>query len=70
LAHTHSIEWDDPSDYILIEPGKALALLLACFVLDKESKYSQEDSVHPDVKDEFDELARALEGVKEDLCME
>jgi hypothetical protein len=43
--------------------------LLACFVPDKESKYSQEEGVHGDVKDEFDELARALEGVKEDLVL-
>lgn len=44
-------------------------MLLACFVPDKEPEDSQEEGVHGDVKDEFHELARALEGVKEDLVL-
>ena len=41
--------------------------MLACFIVDEEPEDRQEESVHGDIEDEFDELARALECVKEDL---
>ena len=67
MAHTHRVEEDDPGDHAPVEPGQPLALMLACFVRDEEPENRQEEGVHGDVKDEFNELARALEGVKEDF---
>jgi hypothetical protein len=67
VSHAHCVEEEDPGDHAPVEPCQPLALVLACFIVDEESEDRKEERVHSDVKDELDELARALEGIKEDL---
>ena len=64
VSHAHCVEEEDPGDHAPVEPGQPLALVLACFIVDEEPEDRKEERVHCDIKDE---LARALEGIKEDL---